>query len=107
MHRILVVAAHPDDEILGCGGTLIKRRQSGDEIGILILGEGVTARYQNKCGVERDKFEELYRESKNVANYIGAEKHSILGFPDNRFDSIDLLDIIKEVEVETIFLEVI
>jgi LmbE family N-acetylglucosaminyl deacetylase len=43
--KILVVAAHPDDEVLGCGGTITRRSREGYEIAIAILGEGVTSRY--------------------------------------------------------------
>ena len=42
--KILVVAAHPDDEVLGCGGSMAKWTQSGDDVHILILAEGATAR---------------------------------------------------------------
>ena len=42
--NILVVAAHPDDEVLGPGGTLAKHARSGDTVVVSILGEGATAR---------------------------------------------------------------
>ena len=42
--RILVVAAHPDDEVLGCGATLAKHSMDGDEVHILFLTDGVSAR---------------------------------------------------------------
>jgi len=44
--KILVVVAHPDDEVLGCGGTVSRLAREGNEIYILILGEGITSRYQ-------------------------------------------------------------
>jgi len=43
--KVLVVAAHPDDEVLGCGGTIAKHAAKGDDVSILIIGDGVTARY--------------------------------------------------------------
>ena len=54
--KVLVVAAHPDDEILGCGGTLINHRNKGDDVGILIMSEGYTS---------RDKKETSQKEKKN------------------------------------------
>ena len=46
MKNIFVVAAHPDDEILGCGGTLLKHIANGDKVYILFVSEGVTGRYK-------------------------------------------------------------
>ena len=41
---ILIVVAHPDDEVLGCGGSIAKWTQSGDDVHVLILAEGATSR---------------------------------------------------------------
>jgi LmbE family N-acetylglucosaminyl deacetylase len=98
MHRVLVVAAHPDDEILGCGGSLIKHVSCGDEVYLLVLGEGITARHRNNFGVDRKDFVALNNSLDRVAQFINAKNYWHLGYPDNRFDSIDLLDIIKAVE---------
>lgn len=46
--KILVVAAHPDDEVLGCGGTITRLSREGNEVAIAILGEGVTSRYDDR-----------------------------------------------------------
>ena len=48
MKRILIVAAHPDDEILGCGGYIINQRSLGNMVNVLYLSEGVTARFQKR-----------------------------------------------------------
>ena len=48
MNNILVVAAHPDDEILGCGGTIVKHINNGDNVHVLILAEGITSRDKNR-----------------------------------------------------------
>ena len=42
--KILVFAAHPDDELLGLGGTLIKHVSQGDEVSVVIFTTGVTSR---------------------------------------------------------------
>lgn len=97
-NRVLVVAAHPDDEVLGCGGALLKHSAAGDEIHIMILGEGVTARFDDRKAVDSKHFKVLYSESKSVAKYLKSKSHSILGFPDNAFDTVAILDIIKAIE---------
>ena len=44
--NILVIVAHPDDEVLGCGATIAKHTAKGDKVDVLIIGDGVTARYE-------------------------------------------------------------
>lgn len=98
-HKVLVVAAHPDDEILGCGGTLIQHAQKNDEVRILIMAEGVTSRedMRNVESHERE-LELLHRNSKKAAEIMGASDVTLCGFPDNRMDQIDLLDVVKKIE---------
>ena len=48
MKKIFIVAAHPDDEILGCGGTILKHIKNGDKVNVLFISDGVSARYKNK-----------------------------------------------------------
>ena len=48
MKRILTIAAHPDDEVLGCGGTIARLSKEGHDISIAILGEGITSRYPHR-----------------------------------------------------------
>jgi LmbE family N-acetylglucosaminyl deacetylase len=95
---VLVVAAHPDDEVLGCGGTISRHAEAGDEISILILGEGMTSRRRTRQPKRwRKELNHLHRDAEQAALVLGARSfHENL--PDNRFDSIPLLDIIKIVE---------
>lgn len=95
MKQILVVAAHPDDEILGLGGTVKKHVNDGDEVYALILGEGMTSRNDED---KADKLKELHEDVYKAANVIGFKEVYLSNFPDNRFDSVDLLDIIHEIE---------
>jgi LmbE family N-acetylglucosaminyl deacetylase len=98
MKRILIVAAHPDDEILGCGGTIIRRINEGDEVYSLVLGEGITSRYQKRILGEEVKLKELHDSYNKVCKFMGFKNWWLYKFPDNRFDSVDLLDIVKVVE---------
>ena len=45
---VLVVAAHPDDEVLGCGGTIARHANSGDQVHVLVVAEGSTSRQQKR-----------------------------------------------------------
>ena len=96
--KILIVVAHPDDEVLGCFGTVARLIKEGYEAYTLILGEGKTSR-DEKREVEnkKDEIEVLNNEIQNANDIIGIKKIFIESFPDNRFDSVDLLDIIKVI----------
>ncbi len=91
---ILVIAAHPDDELLGCGGTIIKHIKNGDTASTLILGEGMTSRNKE----EQESLEKLHKDAKVAADIIGFENIFFADLPDNKFDSVALLDIVKIVE---------
>jgi len=96
--KILIIAAHPDDEVLGCFGTVAKMVKEGDEAYTLILGEGKTSRDERRS-VENKKAELniLNREIEKANSVINIKKIFIEHFPDNRFDSVDLLDIVKAI----------
>jgi N-acetylglucosamine malate deacetylase 1 len=97
--KILVVAAHPDDEILGCGGTMAMHSKNGDSVYVLILGEGITSRDIKRDRKKRDKeIKELRRSIEAANKIVGTMRTFLYDFPDNRFDSVPLLDIIKVIE---------
>lgn len=100
--KILVVVAHPDDELLGPGATLHKLASTTkSSIRVVILGEGITSR-SDTHDTERWKTE-LEEHRQNIVQAqkrLGYESLSLHHFPDNRFDRVDLLDIIKVVEKE-------
>lgn len=96
--RILIVAAHPDDEVLGCFGTAARLIKEGYEAYTLILGEGKTSRDEERIVKNKqDEIEILNTEIKKANDIIGIKKVFVESFPDNRFDSVDLLDIIKAI----------
>ena len=98
-NKVVVVAAHPDDEVLGCGATIAKHVENGDEVHILILAEGQTSR-----DVQRDRnknveaLNHLNKAAHEAAKVLGVATVTLKDFPDNRMDSVDLLDVIKVVE---------
>jgi len=96
--KILIVAAHPDDEVLGCFGTVSRLIKDGYEAYTLILGEGKTSRNEQRI-IEKKKYEleVLNSEIQTANDVIGIKKVFVESFPDNRFDSVDLLDIIKVI----------
>jgi len=94
--KILVIAAHPDDEMLGVGGTIHNSVLSQNAIAhALILSKGIFSRVSS----ENDK--NLIRQKKNIVkatSIIGFKNVVALDFPDNRLDSVDLLDIVRPIE---------
>jgi LmbE family N-acetylglucosaminyl deacetylase len=96
--KVLVVAAHPDDEVLGCGGTMARLASEGCEVHVAILGEGETSRFQDDVSENTERVEKLNAASQKAAAILKVEKPLTFGLPDNKFDSVPLLEIIKIVE---------
>lgn len=96
--NVLVIAAHPDDEVLGCGGTIRRLSEDGTQVHIAILGEGVTSRYPDRQDAPQSEIDQLRSQAKRVAEKLGAQGFTHLGLPDNRLDGMDLLDLTKEIE---------
>jgi len=97
--RVLVVAAHPDDEILGCGGTVARLIEEGCEGYTLVLGEGMTSRDEKRNRKARVKeINALKRQIEEAGRIIGIREVFSFDFPDNRFDTVPFLDIVKVIE---------
>ena len=98
MESILVIAAHPDDEVLGCGGTIARLAAEGHDVHVAILGEGITARYDKHEQTDQKIIKELHDRCRKASKFLGVKELYLHDFPDNRFDTVPLLDIIKTVE---------
>lgn len=99
MKKILIIAAHPDDETLGCGGTISRLVSEGAKAYTLILGEGITSRDEKRNRDKRnEEIQKLKQQIEKANELIGVSKIFSFDFPDNRFDSIPLLDIVKKIE---------
>jgi len=93
MSSVLVVAAHPDDEVLGCGGTIAKHVANGDEVHAVFMTNGVGSRNEDLDTAHRRKLAEQVS-----SKILGVESAGYYDFPDNQMDSVPLLDVTKSVE---------
>jgi len=92
MKRVLVVVAHPDDEVLGCGGTIAKHVKNGDRVDLLVLGGGVGAR-----GGASDLQARLGMLERSCA-LLGISSTAVHDFPDNAYDSLPRLSLVQAIE---------
>jgi len=93
---ILVIAAHPDDEILGCGASMARLAAGGVKVHVVYVATGVAGRYENPVENTQKIAEQVFELKKDVAqacDVIGVRSHSFLDFPDNRLDTVPLMDI--------------
>jgi len=97
MTKVLVVVAHPDDEVLGCGGAIAKHVSNGDQVFVIFMADGVTSRDGHTPGNELDTRKKA---ACNSCKILGTETPVFLDFPDNQMDTVSLLSIVKKLEDE-------
>ncbi|MCP4482324.1 MAG: PIG-L family deacetylase [bacterium] len=97
-NNILIIASHPDDEILGCGGTITRLVAEGAQAYTLILGTGITSRLEIVSKDQPGKLNALKEQAVAANKIIGVKDVIFETFPDNKFDSIAMLDIVKTIE---------
>ena len=93
-NTVLVVAAHTDDEALGCGGTIARHAACGDSVYAVFLADGVSSRPDS----QQDEIDKRNAAAENAHRILGIRQSFLLGFPDNRLDTIPLLDIVQALE---------
>ncbi len=93
MTAVLAMVAHPDDEVLGAGGTLARHVAQGETVHIAFLTDGVGARGDDDAAAGRRA-----AAARDAARILGAQEPQFLGLPDNRLDRMDLLDIVQAIE---------
>ncbi len=105
MSTVLIVAPHPDDETLGCGGTILRHVRQGDTVHWLIV-----THIAEELGFESDRIQKREHEIERVARQYGIEQSINLGFPTTRLDTQPtgaLVDAIgnafREIEPELIY----
>ena len=94
---VLVVVAHPDDEILGCGGTAAHLVQEGRAVYFAILGEGITSRHENRADADPSCASLLHRHAQAAAAIVGVKDIFLYKLPDNRLDTVPLLQVVQVV----------
>ena len=106
--NILIIAAHPDDEVLGMGGTIAKHTSQNDNVTIIYMATGVTARREHEGKnipkkvqeVWQQEIEKLRQDAKKSAKLLNVENVRFYDFPDNEMDGIQLLKVVKVIEKE-------
>jgi LmbE family N-acetylglucosaminyl deacetylase len=94
---LLVVVAHPDDEVLGCGGTLARMAEEGCDIHVLILADGETSRSTASI-VGADNLKARNGAADKACKILGCKSVDTLALPDNRMDRLDMLDVVQHIE---------
>jgi len=94
MAKVLIIAAHSDDEALGCGGTIARHVAHHDTVKTVFLADGVTSRNES---VAIDVAQRLAA-AESAQKILGISNSYYLGLPDNRLDSLPLIDIVQPLE---------
>ena len=89
--NILVLAAHPDDETLGCGGTIARLSSEGHQISLITFTDGASARHDNQKDDRR-------RTVDDVCDILGIKHNVCYDFPDNKMDQVPMLEVTKAIE---------
>ena len=93
-----MIAAHPDDEVLGCGATAARLVGEGHDVHFAILGEGMTSRHPDRANVDASRLAALHEQAQAAAAELGVAGLVLHKLPDNRLDTVPLLEIVKIVE---------
>ena len=92
--KILIVAAHPDDEVLGCGGTIARHVAEADQVHVLLMADGVGARASTTAAESHRRLAAM----RSAHEIMGVQNVETLGLPDNQMDSMSLLSIVRLLE---------
>ncbi len=91
--NILIIAAHSDDEAIGCGATIARHHAEGDCVHVVYMTDGVSSRTQTKP----EQIQTRENASVTAQKILGIQQSYSLGLPDNKMDSLPLLDIVKKL----------
>ena len=85
MKKILVIVAHPDDETLGCGGTIAKHIAKGDEVNCIIMTDNFRSPH-------------IFQDANRAMDILGIKKRYFLGLKDSQLEKLTMLDLAREIE---------
>jgi N-acetylglucosamine malate deacetylase 1 len=94
MTRVLVFAAHPDDEVLGMGGTIAVHVERGDQVRVVVVTDGSSTQYPGDSETRLRKEEEALR----AAAELGVMDYVHLDLPDMRLDTLPHVEVNRVVE---------
>lgn len=95
---VVVIAAHADDEVLGCGGSISRYVSEGRQVHVLLLSDGVSSRNENTVQTNFENFSSRNSAAKVANQILGTTSLTQLNLPDNKMDTLALLDIVKLTE---------
>jgi LmbE family N-acetylglucosaminyl deacetylase len=99
---VLVVAAHPDDEVLGCAGSLMKHVAQGDIVHVLFMGNGVSSRIEPNSSEVIAQRKEMAEKAQSI---MGVNSNYYLDFPDNAMDTVPFIDIVRSIEEKVCYIK--
>ena len=101
--RVMVIAAHPDDEVLGCGATIAKEIANGSEVRVIIMADGITARYETVSEEAERELQTLYTTSCEALKVLGVPNENILycRYADMKMNTIPFIDLVLRIRKET------
>jgi N-acetylglucosamine malate deacetylase 1 len=96
---VAIVAAHPDDEVLGCGGTAARLAAEGCAVHVLLMADGEGARTAKAASAAtRKNVAARGAAARRAAAILGCASVELLALPDNRMDGVELLEVVQAVE---------
>ena len=97
MDKVLVIAAHPDDEVLGAGGTIAKYVSEGAEVRVLIVTDGSTSQYRDDPKL-LEILEGKKKETQNAMDILGVSQVLYGGMPDMKLDMTEHILVNQSIE---------
>lgn len=93
---VAVIVAHPDDEVLAFGGAICRHAEAGDAVHVQFLSTGIEARF-DAGAPQSEAIDDLRVQARRAGELLGVASHEFCDFPDNRMDTVPLLDVVKRV----------
>jgi LmbE family N-acetylglucosaminyl deacetylase len=99
MKRILVIAAHPDDEVLGCGATISKYLRRGSDFFVLFIAEGSSCRYSDPASADSlAAIAKRTRQATSALDVLGVNDYHFCNLPCGRIDQVPIIEINRSIE---------